>query len=118
MRHQGMVNDTGQTWPTVVGLALPALAMGVAILDTLFSISRRILQRRGIFSPDRGHIHHRLLAMGFTQQQVALMIYVVTLVATLLGLFMVFQYVHGRQITLVFFGVLAIEVLVFRWAAR
>jgi UDP-GlcNAc:undecaprenyl-phosphate GlcNAc-1-phosphate transferase len=44
-----------------VGLALPALALGVPLVDTLASVSRRLIQRRSIFSPDRQHIHHRLL---------------------------------------------------------
>ena len=77
----GMVGPDNRPWPTVVGLALPMLCMGVPILDTLLSILRRMMQRRGIFSPDRGHIHHRLLAMGLRQHQVALMVYVVTLFA-------------------------------------
>jgi UDP-GlcNAc:undecaprenyl-phosphate GlcNAc-1-phosphate transferase len=75
---------------TIVGLALPFAALGVPIFDTLFSILRRTLQRRGIMSPDRGHIHHRLLAMGLKQGQVALLIYVITLTSAGLGLFMLF----------------------------
>jgi UDP-GlcNAc:undecaprenyl-phosphate GlcNAc-1-phosphate transferase len=45
----------------LVGLALPALALGVPIFDTSFSVLRRVLERRSIFAPDRRHIHHRLL---------------------------------------------------------
>lgn len=106
----------GSHTPTVVGLLLPAAAMGVPILDTLFSMLRRTLQRRGIFSPDRGHIHHRLLAMGLRQHQVALIIYVVTFCAAGLAMVMVFRFKHGKEITCIFAAVMVGLCMVFRAA--
>jgi UDP-N-acetylmuramyl pentapeptide phosphotransferase/UDP-N-acetylglucosamine-1-phosphate transferase len=97
---------------TVVGLALPFVALGVPIFDTLFSILRRTLQRRGIMSPDRGHIHHRLLQLGFKQHQVAILIYLVTLITGGLGLFMIF--VRGAGMLAIFGGVLVLLLLAFR----
>jgi hypothetical protein len=97
---------------TVVGLALPFVALGVPVFDTLFAILRRTLQRRGIMSPDRGHIHHRLLQYGFKQHQVAVLIYVVTLVAAGLGLFMVFT--RGAWNLAIFGLILVILVTIFR----
>jgi UDP-GlcNAc:undecaprenyl-phosphate GlcNAc-1-phosphate transferase len=111
-----MVGSDGKAWPTVVGLALPALCMGVPILDTLFSILRRMMKRRGIFSPDRGHIHHRLLAMGLRQRQVALMVYAVTLFAAGVGLSMIFLYTRAWRTLGVFAFVIAVLILVFRVA--
>ena len=99
---------------TIVGLALPFLAMGVPIFDTLFSILRRTLERRGIFSADRGHIHHRLLDGGLRQHQVAILIYVVTLIAAGLGMFMIF--VRGEMAFAIFALVVAMLVLTFRAA--
>ncbi|HEW78408.1 MAG TPA: undecaprenyl/decaprenyl-phosphate alpha-N-acetylglucosaminyl 1-phosphate transferase, partial [Phycisphaerales bacterium] len=52
----------------IVGLTLPIIALGIPILDTLFSMLRRFLERRSIFSPDRSHFHHRLLALGLHQR--------------------------------------------------
>jgi UDP-GlcNAc:undecaprenyl-phosphate GlcNAc-1-phosphate transferase len=112
----GMVGSDGHSWPTVVGLALPTLCMGVPILDTLLSILRRMLQRRGIFSPDRGHIHHRLLAMGLQQRQVALMVYAVTLFAAGVGLSMIFLFSRPLWIGGVFAFVMVSLILVFRAA--
>lgn len=99
---------------TLVGLALPFLALGVPIFDTLFSIMRRTLQRRGIFSGDRGHIHHRLLDKGLAQHQVALIVYMVTLTAAGLGLFMLF--LNGAGVLAIFGGVVVLLVVVFRAA--
>jgi UDP-GlcNAc:undecaprenyl-phosphate GlcNAc-1-phosphate transferase len=60
---------------TAVSLLVPVVALGVPIIDTLFAMVRRILERRPLFSPDRGHIHHRLLDMGITHRRAVLIIY-------------------------------------------
>jgi len=96
----------------LVGLALPALALGIPIFDTLFSMLRRFLERRSLFAPDRGHFHHRLLDLGLQQRHAVLAIYLVTLIATGLGLFMMLS---GSVSSLVIFGcILLLLVLVFR----
>jgi UDP-GlcNAc:undecaprenyl-phosphate GlcNAc-1-phosphate transferase len=64
---------------TAVALLVPIVSLGVPILDTMLAIVRRFLQRRSIFSPDRGHIHHRLLDMGLTHRRAVLLIYGVCL---------------------------------------
>src|SRR6185312_1736427 len=56
-------------------LIVPVLILGVPIFDTAFAIVRRALQLRPIFSPDRGHLHHRLLGLGFSQRRAVLIIY-------------------------------------------
>jgi UDP-GlcNAc:undecaprenyl-phosphate GlcNAc-1-phosphate transferase len=71
-----------QKTSTAVSLLVPVLALGVPIFDTLFTMLRRFLERRPIFSPDRGHIHHRLLDMGLTQRRVVLILYGASLVLT------------------------------------
>jgi UDP-GlcNAc:undecaprenyl-phosphate GlcNAc-1-phosphate transferase len=60
---------------TAVAVLVPMIALGVPIFDTMLAMIRRTLARRPIFSADRGHIHHRLLDMGLTQQRVVLMLY-------------------------------------------
>ena len=96
----------------LVGLALPALALGIPIFDTLLSMLRRFLERRSLFAPDRSHFHHRLLDLGLQQRHAVMAIYLVTLIATGLGLFMMLS---GSISSLVIFGcVLLLLVLVFR----
>jgi UDP-GlcNAc:undecaprenyl-phosphate GlcNAc-1-phosphate transferase len=60
---------------TLFGMTAPLIALAVPLLDTALAISRRFLRRQPIFGADRGHIHHRLLARGFTPRRVAYMIY-------------------------------------------
>ena len=61
-----------------IALIVPILALGLPILDTTFAIVRRARNHRPIFKPDKGHLHHRLLAHGFSQKQAVLLMYVVS----------------------------------------
>lgn len=69
--------NSSQKNATAVSLLVPVMALGVPIFDTLFAMVRRILERRPVFSPDRGHIHHRLLDMGLTHRRAVVIIYAV-----------------------------------------
>ena len=68
-----------QKTSTAVALLAPVVALGVPIFDTLFSVVRRYLEKRPVFSPDRGHIHHRLLEMGVTHRRAVLSLYAVSI---------------------------------------
>lgn len=61
-----------------VALIVPAIALGLPIMDTAFAIMRRYSNGRPIFQPDKGHIHHRLLAMGMNQKQAVLLMYAIS----------------------------------------
>lgn len=52
----------------IISLLVPILAAGVPIMDTAAAIIRRTRAHQPIDAPDRGHIHHRLLAAGYTQE--------------------------------------------------
>ncbi len=56
-------------------VAVALLVLAVPIIDAFWIIVRRISQRRSPFSPDRGHIHHRLLDLGLSHRQTVLLIY-------------------------------------------
>ncbi len=91
---------------TLAGIALPALALGVPILDTALTIIRRaVLDRRSIFAGERGHIHHRLLDKGLQHRTVVMLIYGVTIVAAGIGLTML-SLREGAQIAVFAGGVL------------
>lgn len=61
-----------------IALIVPILALGVPIMDTSFAIIRRYRGGVPIFKPDKGHLHHRLLDMGFNQRQAVLLMYVIS----------------------------------------
>jgi UDP-GlcNAc:undecaprenyl-phosphate GlcNAc-1-phosphate transferase len=60
---------------TGIAIMVPLLALGVPIFDTSLTMVRRFLNRQGIFSPDRGHLHHVLLDSGISHKNVVVGIY-------------------------------------------
>ena len=53
------------------------------ILDMIFVIIKRILNKKSPFYPDRNHIHHRLLRNGFNETNTVLIIYSIVFVTSL-----------------------------------
>jgi UDP-GlcNAc:undecaprenyl-phosphate GlcNAc-1-phosphate transferase len=53
----------------------PLMILGVPILDTLVVMGGRKLHGKSISSPDKTHIHHRLLALGFSHRFSVLLVY-------------------------------------------
>jgi UDP-GlcNAc:undecaprenyl-phosphate GlcNAc-1-phosphate transferase len=65
-------------WPdSPYSLSLPVLLLGLPILDTALVMVQRLRQGRSPFSPDKNHIHHRLLDMGLDHYQAVFVIYIV-----------------------------------------
>jgi UDP-GlcNAc:undecaprenyl-phosphate GlcNAc-1-phosphate transferase len=63
---------------SILGTAKVAVAMlilGVPIIDAFWIIVRRLVEGRSPFSPDRGHLHHRLLDVGLSHRQTVVLIY-------------------------------------------
>ncbi|WP_055106085.1 glycosyltransferase family 4 protein [Paenibacillus ihumii] len=59
----------------IVSFLTPLILIGVPLSDTLFAIVRRWVQKKPIFSPDKGHLHHCLRELGFSHRQTVLIIY-------------------------------------------
>ena len=64
----------------VISIAAPVLILGLPIFDTTSAILRRLRNHQPIMSPDRGHLHHRLIDAGFSQKQAVSIIYVLCLI--------------------------------------
>jgi UDP-GlcNAc:undecaprenyl-phosphate/decaprenyl-phosphate GlcNAc-1-phosphate transferase len=62
------------------------LVLAVPIIDTFWVIVRRLSSGRSPFSPDRGHIHHRLLDLGLSHRSTVLLIYLVCATLGLMSL--------------------------------
>ncbi|MBU3179861.1 glycosyltransferase family 4 protein [Clostridium psychrophilum] len=65
---------------TAFVIAVPILAFGLPIYDTLFAMIRRKVNGKSIMQADRGHLHHRLLDMGLSQKQVVVIMYLISAV--------------------------------------
>lgn len=61
-----------------LAIAVPLLVLGLPIFDTAFAILRRVFNGKSIMEADRGHLHHRLMDMGFSQRQTVVALYIVS----------------------------------------
>jgi len=61
------------------------LVLGVPIIDTFWNIVRRLATGSSPFTPDRGHVHHRLMDLGLSQTKAVLAIYAMTLALAVLS---------------------------------
>ena len=63
---------------TIISFAVPFLMLGLPLFDTCFAILRRLSKGQNPMSPDRSHVHHRLIDMGFSQKQAVGILYVIS----------------------------------------
>ena len=62
----------------VISFVIPFLVVGLPLFDTVFAFCRRILSGKNPMKPDRGHFHHRLIDMGFSQKQAVAIAYAIS----------------------------------------
>lgn len=60
---------------TFISFVIPVLILGVPISDTFFAIIRRIVKKQPLSAPDKSHLHHCLLRLGYSHRQTVLIIY-------------------------------------------
>ena len=96
----------------IISFAVPLLALGFPIFDTIFSIIRRLLKKQNPMTADRGHFHHRLIDMGLSQKQAVAILYSIS---AILGLAAVVITTSGemKAIILVFALCLAVAIGIF-----
>ncbi len=63
---------------TLVVVVIPALVLGLPIIDTIMAIVRRTLRHQSIGTADKEHLHHRILRAGFGQRRAVLLMYSVS----------------------------------------
>ena len=89
----------------IISFAVPFLILGLPMFDTLFAIVRRLAHGQNPMSPDRGHIHHRLIDMGLNQKQAVAALYVVS---SILGLSAVVLTTGGAMRAMIFLFAVAV----------
>ncbi len=85
----------------IISFAVPFLILGVPIFDICFAFLRRIAKGQNPMVADRGHVHHRLIDMGFSQKQSVAIAY---MLAAILGLAAVLLTSSGELRALVLIG--------------
>ncbi|HHX23034.1 MAG TPA: undecaprenyl/decaprenyl-phosphate alpha-N-acetylglucosaminyl 1-phosphate transferase [Thermoanaerobacterales bacterium] len=64
---------------TAMALIIPILALGLPIFDTAYAILRRFVNGKPLMQADKGHVHHRLLAIGLSQKQAVVYMYLISI---------------------------------------
>ena len=62
------------------------LTFALPLADTGFAVVRRLAHGQSPFHADKGHFHHRLMAMGLSQKQTVLVLYGVAAIGGVVGL--------------------------------
>lgn len=63
---------------TVLSFLVPLSIFALPLLDTLVAIGRRLIHKQSPFHPDRGHLHHKLVDMGFTHKEAVRLLYAIS----------------------------------------
>ena len=92
----------------IINTAIPLFLLGLPILDTITVMVNRISRGRSPFSPDRNHIHHRLLAIGFHHHEAVMMIYAVQAAMVVAGYLLRFE---PNTLVLSFYAITCIVIL-------
>jgi UDP-GlcNAc:undecaprenyl-phosphate GlcNAc-1-phosphate transferase len=99
---------------SAIVLAVPILALGLPIYDTIFAIIRRKVNGRSIAEADKGHLHHRLLNMGLSQRQVVIIMYLINAVLGMIAI-IVMQLTNRRAYMVLAVVVAAIVFLAWKF---
>lgn len=89
----------------VISFAVPFLVLGLPIFDICFAVIRRVAKGQSPMHADRGHVHHRLIDMGFSQKQAVAISY---LISAVLGLSAVVLTDRGEVQALIFLAALVL----------
>jgi len=100
---------SAQKATTTVAIVIPILAFGFPVVDTAMTMGRRLISRHPIFQGDNEHIHHMLLARGWSQRRVVLALYGV---CTMFGLVAMIFTTTGSKTTGLIMFVVSVAVLI------
>lgn len=93
----------------VISFVVPVIVLGLPLFDTGFAIFRRLKNHKPIMGADRGHLHHKLLDMGFSQKQTVGILY---LISTVLGLSAVVLIGAGAVRAMVLVAIIIVAMIV------
>jgi UDP-GlcNAc:undecaprenyl-phosphate GlcNAc-1-phosphate transferase len=82
---------SGQTYFFFAPLFIPVFILGVPIADMAFAFVRRTARRQGFQTPDKDHVHHRLLRLGHGHRRTVVILWAWTVALSGFVLFPLFD---------------------------
>ncbi len=95
---------------TMTTLLAPICLLAIPIMDTLFAMLRRIINKKPIDQPDKEHLHHQLLNLHLSHRNTVLVIYLVDILFA--GAMLVYM-LYDNIVGIIMYAILFILVLVF-----
>lgn len=95
---------------TLTTLLAPICLLAIPIMDTLFAILRRLINKKPIDQPDKEHLHHQLLNLNLSHRNTVLVIYLVDI---LFASAMLVYILYDNTIGVIMYAILFIMVLIF-----
>ena len=98
----------------MLSILLSVLAMALPILDTSFAMIRRAINHRPIMSPDRGHLHHRLVDSGYSSKQAVVALYCLSIGSSAVAVVIALQDYRATVAVLLIFLIIILMLIVYR----
>lgn len=107
---EGIGGIQASFWPALLPLILPFTILLVPFLDMGLAVIRRTRAGRSPFSPDKMHLHHRLLELGHSHRNAVLAMYTL---AALVAFGTVLLSLAGGWLPVAAFFLAALGILIF-----
>jgi UDP-GlcNAc:undecaprenyl-phosphate GlcNAc-1-phosphate transferase len=104
------LEGSGTTFFFFAPLIIPLFILGVPLVDMAFAFVRRTVRGTGFHTPDKDHIHHRLLRLGHGHRRSVLILWAWT---ALLSGFLLFPLFESRVNAFIPFGVAALGIALY-----
>ncbi|MDE3082348.1 MAG: undecaprenyl/decaprenyl-phosphate alpha-N-acetylglucosaminyl 1-phosphate transferase [Acidobacteriota bacterium] len=103
---------SGVTFFFFAPLLIPVFILGVPLIDATWAFVRRTLSGQGFHTPDKNHIHHRLMRLGHGHRRTVVILWLWT---ALLCAFVLFPLFEPATNVFIPFGVALMLIALFTW---
>ena len=84
----------------LLSIIIACFALALPIFDTAFAMVRRTFSGKSISTADRGHLHHRLVDLGFSHAKAVIILYVLAAVTGVMSIFIALRDIRALFVIL------------------
>ncbi|MDR1208893.1 MAG: undecaprenyl/decaprenyl-phosphate alpha-N-acetylglucosaminyl 1-phosphate transferase [Clostridiales bacterium] len=99
---------------TLLSVVIALLALALPIFDTAFAMTRRAIKGKPIMSPDRGHLHHRLIDSGMSPKTAVVLLWAVSALSAVIAILIAARDYRAVIIVLAALALLSLMVFLYR----
>lgn len=98
----------------VLSIIISIFAIALPILDTLFAITRRAINKKPLMTADRGHLHHRLIDSGYSHKQAVIILYLLSLFSATIAILIAIKNYKATIVFFIFFTIILVMFYVYK----